>query len=353
MQRLKVGILGAGGVARHHGMGWRAHAERAELVAVADASPARFAAFDAAHAEGRARRYAGFEELIADPEVEAFDICLPHHLHAPAILAAAAAGKAILCEKPLCTSFADAAGIAAALEASGAPFVMAHNQLFQPSLIEARRLLSMGALGRVSFVRSVEASQQRGPSTGELPPGLAAGESPWAWRTDPAKMGGGELFDTGWHAVYRLLALADDRPVAVSATLGRFLHHGMAAEDTGSVTVRFEGGAIGEVLTSWAFGLPGDRQFEIAGELGSLAGSQTATLFQLHGWPEPQAWSNDRVHTFTAEIGRFLDIVQNGAANPAPFTQGARTLQVITAAYLAAERERTVAIPEDPLAAPA
>jgi predicted dehydrogenase len=352
MQRLKIGVLGAGGIARHHGQGWQTHGDRAEVVAVADASAARADAFAERFTDGRASHYADFHDLIADPNVEAVDVCLPHHLHAPAILAAAAAGKAILCEKPLCTSMADAAAIGAALDASGATFVMAHNQLFQPSLIEARRLLAMGALGRVSYLRSIEASQQRGPSTGEIPIGLAPGESPWAWRTDPARMGGGEVFDTGWHGTYRLLALAGERPVSVSALLGRFLHHGMTAEDSGSLTVRFESGAIGEVVTSWAFGLPGDRQFEVAGDLASLAGSPTETFFQPHGWHDPQALRHEPVHTFTAEIGHFLDVVQRGATNLAPFAQGARTMQTITAAYLAAEQERTVTIPEDLLTAP-
>ncbi|MBA3415243.1 MAG: Gfo/Idh/MocA family oxidoreductase, partial [Chloroflexia bacterium] len=305
-----------------------------------------------AYTGGQARRYGDYQALLADPAVEAVDICLPHHLHAPAILAAAGAGKAMLCEKPLCMSLAEAGEIGAALDETGVPFVMAHNQLFQPSLIDARRRLEAGDLGRLAYVRSIEASQQRGPSTGELPAGLAPGESPWDWRKDTARMGGGEVFDTGWHGIYRLLALMDDRPVAVSATLGRFLHHGMTAEDTGAVTVRFASGTIGDVLTSWAFGLPGDRQFEIAGEHASLTGSPTASIFQPHGEPATET-RHEPVHTWSAGIGHFLAVVQHGVPNQATFTDGARTLQVITAAYLAAEQSRAVALPEDPLVAPA
>ncbi|MCC6315121.1 MAG: Gfo/Idh/MocA family oxidoreductase [Thermomicrobiales bacterium] len=353
MERLGVGVLGAGGIARHHGQGWASFPERAALVAVADVSEPRAAAFADRFAAGAARRYASIDELLADPEVQAVDICLPHHLHAGAIVAAARAGKASLCEKPLGTTMADAAEIAAVLRDAGVPFMMAHNQRFQPSAIEARRLLAEGALGDVYLVRSIEASQQRGPTTGELPPDLAAGESPWVWRGDPNRMGGGELLDTGWHGVYRLLALVgpDERPIDVSAALARCLHRGLAAEDTGLVVVRFASGLVGEVLTSWAFAMPGDRQFEIAGELGSLAGSETGITHQLHGWPATER-PLAPVHTFTDEIGHFLDVVQRGARCLAPFAEGARALQIIRAAYRSAADGRVIPLPVDPLVDP-
>ena len=63
----------------------------------------------------------------------------------------------------------------------------AHNQLFQPSLIEARRLLASGALGRPFVFRSIEAVQNRGFASGTCPAELGGGESPWAWRADPRR----------------------------------------------------------------------------------------------------------------------------------------------------------------------
>ena len=167
--------------------------------------------------------YPDLATMLAEADLDAVDICLPHHLHTDAILTAARAGKAILCEKPLCTTLDDAVAIRAALEESGAIFMAAHNQLFQPSLIEARRLLASGALGR-----TVRLPLHRGGAEPRLQPPaacrreLGGGESPWAWRADPQRMGGGEVIDTGWHATYRLLALADDRPVEVTAMMDRF-----------------------------------------------------------------------------------------------------------------------------------
>lgn len=346
-ESLKVGLIGAGGIAEQHGIGWLANADRGEIVAVADVSPARAAQFAARFTDG-ARTYDGIEALIADDAVEAVDICLPHHLHTAAIIAAARAGKAILCEKPLCTTIEDAARINTALEESGATFVMAHNQLFQPSLIEARRLLATGVLGKPYIARSVEVFQNQGASAAQAAADLVTGESRWAWRSDPARMGGGEVLDTGWHATYRLLALADSRPLEVTAVMDRFLLTDLPGEDTGLLLVRFESGLLGEILTSWAFTTVNGWHFEVMAEHGSIAGDGRLTAHRLHAWNNPAEQRNEPAHTFTAEITHFLDVLQRGVPNLAPFATGARVLQLTKAAYRSAESGRPVALPENP-----
>ncbi len=352
MEPVNVGVIGAGGIALHHGIAWAKEADRARIVAVADVSEPRARALSERYAAGAARLYDGIQPLLEDPAVEAVDICLPHHLHAPAIVAAARAGKAILCEKPLCTSLAEAAAIRQALDESGADFVMAHNQLFQPALQEALRLLGDGALGRLLYVRSMEVGQQRAISSGATNPDLAPGEHPMAWRFDPARMGGGEVLDTGWHGAYRLLALANERPVSITATLGRLFHHGLSVEDTGSLTVRFASGTIGEMLTTWAFGLAEERQFEAAGEFGALAGSPTELVHQLHHMPAAARAAWEPVDTFSDEIAHFIGVVRKGVPARAGFAEGARVLQLIQGAYLSAREGRIAYLPDDPLAAP-
>ncbi len=349
-----VGIIGAGGIAMQHGMGWNAYGDRAAVTAVADISRPRAQAFSDRFCGGAATLYDDITALLQDPDVDAVDICLPHHLHTPAIVAAAQAGKAILSEKPMCTSLEDAATMKGALDASGVPFMMAHNQLFQPAIREALRLLGDGALGTLFYLRSMEVGQQRAISSPRANPNpdLAPGEHPMAWRFDPARMGGGEVLDTGWHGAYRLLAMAGSRPVEVTAMMGRLMHQGLPGEDSGSLTVRFENGAIGDLLTTWAFGLVENRQFEAAGEFGALTGGFNELLVQLHGYPAPARATWPDVHTFSAEIGHFLDVLQKGVAPIAGFAEGARVLQLIKGAYRSAAEGRTVTLPEDPLAAP-
>jgi predicted dehydrogenase len=350
--RLKVGIVGAGGIAQAHAIGWQKHAPRGELVALADISPERARYLSDQYTGGQARVYESIDDLLADPVVEAVDVCLPHNLHTGAIVGAARAGKAILCEKPLCTSLEDAALISDVLKETGVPFMMAHNQLFQPSLIEARHLLAAGTLGRPFLIRSIETFQHRGFNARALPTWLRGGESPWAWRTDKARMGGGEVLDTGWHGTYRLLALADSRPVEVTAMMEHFFVDELSTEDTGVLTVRFESGAIGQMVTSWAFSNIDDWHFEVAAERGGLAGGGRRLVHQLHGWPKPAERPNEPAHTFTEEIGHFIDVVKDGAPGLATFEHGARVLQLTLGAYQAAAERRTMILPENPLEAP-
>ena len=165
---LKVGIVGSGWMGHVHSRAWRSNAPRAEVVAVADVSPERTRALADQFGDQKVAAYPDLATMLAEADLDAVDICLPHHLHSDAIITAARAGKAILCEKPLCTTLDDAIAIRAALDESGAVFMAAHNQLFQPSLIEARRLLASGALGRTFVIRSIEAVQNRGFSTGTV-----------------------------------------------------------------------------------------------------------------------------------------------------------------------------------------
>jgi predicted dehydrogenase len=348
VETLRVGIIGAGAIAKEHAIGWKANAPRGEIVAIADVTPERSQFLSDNYTGGKAKLYSGIEELLAAPDVDAVDICLPHHLHMPAIVAAARAGKAILCEKPLCTSLEDSASISAALEEAGVTFVMAHNQLFQPSLIEAQKLINSGILGRPFILRSIEVFQLRRLEANALPAHLATGESPWAWRSDIRKMGGGEVLDTGWHSSYRLLALANERPIEVTAMTERFFVPGLPTEDTGVLLVRFESGAIGEIITSWAFSTVDGWHFEVAAENGSVAGGDRKIVHQLHGWPEPAERAVEKTHTFTAEITHFLDVVQRGDQSRATFDHAARVLQLTMAAYRSAAEHRMIALPENP-----
>ena len=350
METLRVGIVGAGWMGHVHARAWAENAPRGKVVAIADVSPER-AQHLAAEVGRDTATFAKIETMLAEAEIDAVDVCLPHHLHTEAIVAAANAGKAILCEKPLCTTLEDAVAIREALQASGSIFMAAHNQLFQPSLVEARRLLASGALGRPFVFRSIEAVQNRGFASGHVPIELGGGENPWAWRADARRMGGGEVIDTGWHATYRLLALAGDRPVEVSAMMDRFAVKQLAAEDTGVILVRFASGAIGQILTSWAFAPVGGWQFEVGAEHGSMAGAHGTLVHQLHGWPEPVEFSpftHTLALTFASEVAHFLNVVQRGEPSQAPFDHAARVLQLTLGAYAAAEGHCVVALPEDP-----
>src|SRR5438046_92792 len=242
-------------------------------------------------------------------EVDAVDVCLPQHLHAQAILDAAAAGKHIICEKPMCMSLAEADQIAEAVKKSGVTYMSAHNQLFMPVVQEAKRLIDGGEIGKVLWLRSQDCFRAGGE-----------GGDPFknSWRANLKTQGGGELIDTGYHPSYRLLYLAGgpaagSNPAAsIQGQMGRFVQR-IEGEDTASVQVRFTNGVIGEILTSWAFPLPhGTHQIHIMGEKGEIFGSEN-TLYHLpRGAKEPTKKEFAAVDTFEAEIAHFADCLREG-----------------------------------------
>jgi predicted dehydrogenase len=344
---LRVGIVGAGWMGQTHAHAWSDNAPRGRIVAVADVSGARAQSISDRFAAGAARAYPDLASLLGDPEVDAVDICLPHHLHRDAILAAAGAGKHVLCEKPLCLTLEDAGAIRQGIERAGVTFMCAHNNLFAPGLVETRRLLADGTLGAVQYVHSTEAGRNANLKTGQPPIDLPPGESSWSWRLDPSKAGGGELLDTGWHGAYRLIALAGARPTEVCAMLADYFIGQPGIEDTGAVLVRFENGATGFLFTSWAFGdPPGAYQFAVAGERGVIGGTATRTVLALHG-QTPAERTFERANTFAREIDHFLDVVLEGAPGLATWSHAARVLQLILGAYRAAHERGTISLPED------
>lgn len=147
---LKIGLIGTGGIAGPHVNGYLAAPEHTRLVAMADVDADNLARRSAEAAEGGqpVTSYTDCADLLADPQVEAVDICLPHHLHADAIIAAAQAGKHVICEKPLGLTTDQADSISAAVAANGVTLMCAHNQLYLPTVVRARELITRRCPGR-------------------------------------------------------------------------------------------------------------------------------------------------------------------------------------------------------------
>jgi predicted dehydrogenase len=284
--------------------------------------------------------YQDYADLLADREIDAVDIALPHHLHRDSIVAAAEAGKHLMTEKPLCLNLDEAADIAKAVETSGITMMAGHNQLFFPSVLKAKDMIAMGDLGKVYAVHTMDAGARRRP--------LSLDKSSWGkpvarretWRSDPTKMGGGELIDTGYHPAYRLLFLAGQMPVEVTAVLGNY-RIPMDEEDTAHLTVKFADGSMGGVFTSWAIAAPGagTTLFSIQSEAGQLWGDGSSIYYKPVGFQNPavieyEGW--DYARTFAAEIAHFVDAIEGGFEPLHSVQEATDTLRLILAGYQSA-----------------
>lgn len=326
MSKIKVGLLGGGGIVDAHIRGYRTYADAIEVTAIADVvdETARRRA-----AELRARAYTDFRLMIDEADLDAVDICLPHHLHAEAIVAAAQAGKHILCEKPLCLTVQQADEVQRVVSAAGVTLMCAHNQLFLPAVSTAKQLLEQGILGTVYEVRTSDSFYN------DFNP------QNMGWRATAATSGGGELMDTGYHPTYLMLHLAGGSPVEATALLSRHRLRFMDSEDSAQVLVRFDNGVVGHLVTSWAYQPPpGSERFSVVGERGSLHSDGRDLTLSLRG-STSQTYDFDDVDTYVSEIGHFADCLRSGARPLHTEREGIDVLCLILAAYEGA-RSRTI-----------
>jgi predicted dehydrogenase len=344
---LKIGLIGCGGITQAHVEGWKTVTDRAQIVAVADVSEAAMQTRIAqiGHA---VKTYTDYHDLLADPEVEAVDISLPHHLHREAIVAAAQAGKHLMTEKPLCLNLEEAADIAAAVQKAGITMMAAHNQIFFPAVMQAKQMVMNGDLGKIYMINSFDAGGRRRPLPSDKSIWGKPATNPSTWRQDPSKMGGGEYIDTGYHPTYRLLFLAGQTPTEVTAMMGTY-RLPMNEEDTANVMLKFADGSMGHIFTSWAMPAPGSRPilFSITGEAGQVWGEIDKLYYQPVGFQTPATieypgWNYGR--SFGAEIAHFVDAIQQGFEPLHSVTEATTTLRLIMAAYAATDSNRIVTV---------
>lgn len=330
---LRVAIIGCGGIARAHWNGWGDTGGRAEVVALSDINDDALGWFR--ERAPKAKVFGDFRTLFGHVEVDAVDICLPHDLHAPAILAAVRHGHHWICEKPLCTSLDEAAQIEQAMRGSKLVGMSAHNQVFMPSLCEARRMIEAGYVGEVYTIFSQDCFIMGLPPEGALP-GTPAWSpiQPGTWRADPKRMGGGELIDTGYHPSYRLLFLAQGEPVRVAAAGRAYRNKHMKAEDTATVVVAFDNGITGLIHTSWAMSLPaGHHPFHVIGSHGELYGGGETLHYKPARFGEPAVKHFTGVDGFRAEVLHFLDCIEKGGTPVQDYVAGIRVLRMLRMAY--------------------
>jgi predicted dehydrogenase len=325
--KIRVGLIGGGGIANAHIKGYAQHADRIGITAIADAVQ------DTAErraVELRAQPYTDYRQMINEAELDAVDICLPHHLHADAIVAAAEAGLHVLCEKPLCLTPEEARKVHAAVRDNGITLMCAHNQLFMPAVAKAKELLEAGTIGTVYEVRTTDSFYNNFDPAN------------MGWRAHAETSGGGELIDTGYHPSYLMLHLAGGSPVEAAAMLSTHRLKFMEGEDSAQVLIRFDNGVVGQLVTSWAYQpAASTERFSAVGELGSLHSDGTSVSYRLRDGQE-ETFSFEPVETIPAEIGHFAHCLQTGERPPHTEKEGIEVLGMILAAYESA-RNKTIA----------
>lgn len=176
------------------------------------------------------------DEALADSEVQAVYVGTPVFLHAPQTVQSLAAGKHVLCEKPMAMNDAEARRMVAAAEMSGKLFGVAYYRRLYPKLLRAKQLIGAGVIGQPLFAELTNHMWFDG-----------AGERGWLF--DPAKAGGGPLFDIASHRI-DVLNFLFGKPLRVAGQLSNVVHH-YAVEDNATVMIEYENGVRGIVDVRW------------------------------------------------------------------------------------------------------
>ena len=346
-----IGVIGTGHIAtaRHLPAYKALEAEgKVRVVAVCDVGEERL--LRAAEKFNVPHACADYRDLLALPEIDAVSVCTPNFQHCSPVLAAFAAGKHVLCEKPLAVSAAEGAEMVAAGRAAGRQLQVGYNLRFGPGAQSVRRFVEDGKLGEIYYARA-QALRRRGiPSHGSF--------------TDKSKQGGGALIDIGAHALdLSLWLMGFPQPVSVSGqTQAKFGHregviglrgqwdpNNFTVEDFGVGLVRFANGATLVLESSFAANIAEDQfQTTLMGTEGGafvdmLNDANTRVFREESGTlTDTSPVFLPQVHTHDAEIRAFVQALLDDAPVPVPGEQGLIVTQILDALYQSAETGREV-----------
>jgi predicted dehydrogenase len=349
MKRVGVGLIGSQFVSTIHLESLRT-VPGAEIVAVTSANLANARGFAERH--GIKRWFTDFRKMYELPELDMVVLGLPNDLHCDATVAAAEAGKHVVCEKPLCLNLAEADRMIEACRRAKVKLMYAEELCFTPKYVRLKQLVDDGALGQIHLIKQSE--KHDGPHA--------------AWFWDVSRSGGGVTMDMGCHAVefFRWLLGGPKgkkaRVLSIYADMGTYVHGARTrGDDSSTLILKMEGGATAIAEESWA--KPGgmDDRAEVYGSDGVayadlLRGNAIQTYARngygyavekagdTKGWSftiYEEAWN----YGFPQEMNHFVTCVRDDREPLCTGEDGRAVLEALFAAYASAGQGRRVDLP--------
>ena len=249
----KITMLGSGFIGMFYTQTLHANRSRDKVHVLYSRSKQK--AKDSAASWGVEKWTVDMDEAINDPETDVVVIGLPNSLHKEAVLKAAAAGKTVLCTKPLATNSKDALEMLGAVEKAGVFHGYLEDLTYTPKMLKTIDSVNKGAVGKVLWTRSRETHP--GP------------HSAWFW--DKSVSGGGAIVDMGCHCIEisRALVGKNVRPLEVVCWADTQVHP-IDVEDSAIGLIRYESGAVGQFEASWCFRGGMDLRDEVSGTEGTV-----------------------------------------------------------------------------------
>jgi predicted dehydrogenase len=231
MDKVRVGIIGTGGIAQGHIRRLLAN-PNAEITALCDIRPAAMAKAVERNPDLKGvPQFDDFRAMIAAGNLDAAQVCTPHTTHYEQTMECLGKGLHVLSEKPMVCTVAHAHDVLKKIDASGKVFVLNYQRHYQPEFLYIRDKIASGDFGAVQFVQGLQGQ--------EWLRGVAG-----TWRQDPAFGGGGQLNDSGSHMLAVLLFATG---LSVKRCCAFIDNLGAAVDINSALTIEFDGGAQGNV----------------------------------------------------------------------------------------------------------
>jgi predicted dehydrogenase len=333
---MKIGIIGAGNIATHHRKGYLSNG--AEVVAIADVSGSMLERRKKEWNVDRA--YTDYPELLNQKDIDAVSICTPNAYHHPATLAAAKAGKHILCEKPISLSLEQAQEMIDACKKAGVVLQINHHLRSNAAAAKSKHMIDTGELGHINFIRLRQAHDWGG----------LANVSDNFGKT--ALAGGGTLLDNGCH----MFDLASYFGGAVSEVYARIatLKFDIEVEDISIATLKFVSGTLGDVENSWC-ATGWEEGFWIYGSQGSLEYTNRygkPVLRHSFRSSSGTTWDTTDISTFdftgesnhTRHIANFLAAIRGEREVICSGEDGLKAVQLVLASYESAKQNQPIKV---------
>lgn len=316
MRKVRVAVIGAGGIAAAHLRAYAAHAERCEIVGIADVVES--AAQEKAATYG-GRAFHDGERMLDALQPDALSICTPPKYHLPAVAAAAARGIAVLCEKPPARNLAETEAIVAAAAEQGTLLQFAFCHRFHPPLRAAQALIARGRLGRLVQIENRF--------------GFRFARAGTSWFTEADIAGGGILIDTLAHSIDIFRALTGQEVESARAQVSSALP--IEVEDSASLLLRSGGGVLGSLNCSWVTPVS-EAVVRIYGREGQAVLDYNAEAGLRYRLADDDAWTEQRFDEpdrFVAQADHFLRCIETGEPPLVGGEDGLAVMRVIEAAY--------------------
>ncbi len=347
MTTLGIGLIGCGDIAPTHARAIQA-AGGVRLAACMDVIEASARSLGE---EYGIPHTTSADDLLGREDVGLVVIATPAHTHADLTERAAAAGKAVLCEKPLAATLSDADRMIAATRRAGVPLSTCFPLRYLPGARWISELLSTGALGRVIAARVSALSEKKASYwTGGF-----SGRTQTEWRRSRQSSGGGVIITNLIHNLDLVRAITGLEVRRASAEAGTFCTQ-VEVEDLGVAVLRYDNDAIGLVEGCSCFfgggaewdlvllGTRGQARLRFWGGDSQVFLTEPAAGLPAREWVKRHAEANVHVALYEA----LADALRAGQPPPVTGEDGRRALEVVLAIYRAAQSGQPVALPLEP-----